>query len=65
MRLRGSYIPISWQGWLTYIPYVVYLVYSIVVAFIYTGNTWKAVLWIVPNAVAAVVVMTWIAKQKS
>jgi len=65
VRVRGSYLPVSWQGWLTYIPYVAYLVYTIVVAFAYTGNTWKAILWIVPNAVAAGVIMTWIAKQKS
>ncbi|HUB93233.1 MAG TPA: hypothetical protein VMB52_01905 [Verrucomicrobiae bacterium] len=63
--LRGSYIPVSWKGWLTYIPFVAYLVYSIVVAFIYTGNAWKATLWIVPNFVAAAVIMTWIAKTTS
>jgi len=65
VQLRGSYIPISWQGWLTYIPFVVYLAYSLIVAFDYTGNTLKAILWIVPNWVAAAVVMTWIAKRTS
>ncbi len=63
--LRGSYLPYSWQGWLTYIPFTAYLVYTLIVAFAYTGNNLKAVLWIVPNWVAAAVVMTWIAKQKS
>ena len=63
--LRGSYIPVSWQGWLTYIPFVAYLIYSLIVAFDYTGNNWKAVLWIVPNWTAAAVVMTWLAKVKS
>ena len=62
---RGSYIPVSWQGWLTYVPFVAYLVYSLVEAFDYTGNTLKAILWIVPNWVAATVVMTWIAKRAS
>jgi len=65
VRVRGSYLPYSWPGWLTYIPYTAYLVYSLVVAFAYTGNNLKAVLWIVPNWVAAVVVMTWVAKQTS
>jgi len=64
-RVRGSYIPVSGKGWLTYIPYVAYLIYSIVVAFQYTGNTYKAVLWIVPNFVAAGIIMTWLAKLKS
>lgn len=64
-RLRGSYIPVAWQGWLTYIPFVAYLVYAWVVALAYTGNNLKAMLWIVPNWVAAAAVMTWLAKQKS
>ena len=63
--LRGSYLPFSWQGWLTYVPFVAYLVYTVIVAFDYTGNNFKAVLWIVPNFVAAAVIMTWLAKQKS
>ena len=63
--LRGSYIPVSWQGWLTYIPFVGYLIYSLVVAINYTGNGFKAVLWIVPNWVAALIVMTWVAKVMS
>jgi hypothetical protein len=63
--VRGSYIPVSWKGWLTYIPFVVYLVYSMYVANAYTGNNWKAVLWIVPNWVAAAVVLTWVAKATS
>jgi hypothetical protein len=63
--LRGSYIPISWQGWLTYIPFMGYLVYSLVVGHQYTGNDLKTVLWVVPNWVAAAVVMTWLAKSKS
>jgi sensor histidine kinase YesM len=64
-QIRGSYIPVSWQGWLTYIPFVAYLVYSLAVAFDYTGNGLKAILWIVPNWVAATVIMTWVAKRTS
>lgn len=63
--VRGSYLPVSWQGWLTYPLFVAYLVYSIVGALRCTGNGWKAVLWVVPNWVTAAVVMTWIAKIKS
>jgi hypothetical protein len=65
VAIRGSYLPVSWQGWFTYLPFTAYLVYSLIVAFAYTGNNLKAVLWIVPNWVAAAVVMTWIAKQTS
>jgi len=65
VAIRGSYLPVSWQGWLTYLPFTAYLVYSLIVAFAYTGNNLKAVLWVVPNWVAAAVVMTWIAKRTS
>jgi hypothetical protein len=65
VQLRGSYIPVSGKGWLTYIPYLAYLVYTVIVALNYTDNSFKAVLWIVPNFVVAAVVMTWLAKQKS
>jgi hypothetical protein len=63
--IRGSYLPVSWQGWLLYVPYAAYLVYSMYVAIQYTGTWVKAVLWIVPNWVAAAIVMTWIAKRTS
>jgi hypothetical protein len=63
--LRGSYLPVSWPGWLTYLPFVGYLVFSLITAFAYTGNNVKAVLWIVPNWVAAAVVITWIARRTS
>ncbi|MEJ0072615.1 MAG: hypothetical protein WDN27_00775 [Candidatus Saccharibacteria bacterium] len=65
VAVRGSYLPVSWQAWALYVPFVAYLAYSLIVAFSYTGNNWKAVLWIVPNWVAAAVVMTWIAKRTS
>jgi len=65
VAIRGSYLPVSWQGWITYIPFTAYLAYSLVVAFAYTGNNLKAMLWIVPNWVAAAIVMTWIARATS
>jgi sensor histidine kinase YesM len=65
VRLRGSYIPASWQGWLTYIPFTAYLVFSLIAGFAYTGTNLKAVLWVFPNWVAAAAVMTWLARAKS
>lgn len=65
VAVRGSYLPASWQGWLTYIPFTAYLVYSLWAAFAYTGNNLKAALYIVPNWVAAAAVMTWLAKRTS
>lgn len=65
MGLRGSYIPCAWQGWLTYIPFTAYLIFAVVMGWQETDNPSKAILFIVPNWVAAAAVMTWIARVKS
>ena len=67
IRVRGSYLPCSWQGWLSYVPYVGYLIGALIILVNNLGgNNWPiiAVLY-VPIAVAAVVVMNWLASQKS
>ncbi|HET8708774.1 MAG TPA: hypothetical protein VFL85_00680 [Candidatus Saccharimonadales bacterium] len=65
VRLRGSYLPASWQGWLTYIPFTAYLVFALVYGWHSTGSPAQAVLFIVPNIIAATAVMTWLAKRTS
>lgn len=65
VALRGSYIPVSWQGWLTYVPFVAYLLFSMQVAKDVTNSASMAVLIIVPNWVAATIVMTWLARRTS
>jgi hypothetical protein len=65
IAVRGSYLPDSWQGWLTYIPFGAYLVCSPVLAINNTDTITIAALFIAPNWVAAAVVMTWIAKRTS
>ena len=65
MALRGSYIPCSWQGWLTYIPFTAYLVFAVVMGWQEADSPSKAILFIVPNWVAATAIMTWIAKRTS
>jgi hypothetical protein len=63
--VRGSYLPASAAGWLTYIPFVAYLALSVVLGIRDTSSNGLAVLFIVPNWVAAAAVMTWIASRKS
>ena len=65
VAVRGSYLPVSWQGWLTYIPFIAYLIFSMQVAKDVTESVAAAVLVIVPNWVAATIVMTWLAKRTS
>lgn len=63
--VRGSYLPASTAGWLTYIPFVAYLVFTLAVGVNDTSSYAVAVLYIVPNWVAATVIMTFIAARKS
>ncbi|HEX5394929.1 MAG TPA: hypothetical protein VFW52_01070 [Candidatus Saccharimonadales bacterium] len=63
--LRGSYLPNSWQGWLLYVPFLAYLIWAVWAGFENTGTNSAAVLFILPNWIAAVVVMTWIARRTS
>jgi hypothetical protein len=65
VRIRGSYLPASPAGWWLYVPFVTYLVFSAVVAINGTSSNTLAVLYIVPNWVAAAAVMTYVAALKS
>jgi hypothetical protein len=65
VAIRGSYLPVSWQGWLTYVPFIAYLLFAMQVAKGATHSAAAAVLIIVPNWVAATIVMTWLAKRTS
>lgn len=65
IKIRGSYLPSAWQGWLSYIPYVGFLVIS----FISVNNRYNSatdvIVGIVPYWVSAVVVMHWFASRNS
>lgn len=61
--VRGSYLPASWQAWLLYLPFTAYLVAVLLYAINNAKSGMEAVYWVVPNWVAAAVVMTWIARR--
>jgi uncharacterized MAPEG superfamily protein len=65
VSVRGSYLPASSAGWWTYIPFVAYLIFTLIVGINDTSSSAVAILFIVPNWVAAAVVMTYIAARKS
>jgi hypothetical protein len=65
IAVRGSYLPNSWQAWLTYLPFTGYLIFALVVGWTDTKDAAQAILFIVPNWIAATAVMTWIAKRTS
>ncbi|HUC88321.1 MAG TPA: hypothetical protein VMR95_04195 [Candidatus Binatia bacterium] len=65
VSVRGSYLPASSAGWWTYIPFIAYLIFALVVGIKETSSIAIAILFIVPNWVAAAVIMTYLASKKS
>jgi len=65
IKVRGSYLPNNGAGWLTYVPYLVYLVGVPVLAFSEHYGLVTTVLVVLPNWVAAVAVMNWVAANHS
>jgi hypothetical protein len=65
VAMRGSYLPASSAGWWTYVPFVAYLISTLIVGINDTSSSAVAILFIVPNWVAATTVMTYIAARKS
>jgi hypothetical protein len=64
-KVRGSYLPNSWQGWLLYVPYAVYVIGVVFYAYLSGWSLGTALFVIVPNWVAALAAMTWIAERTS
>ncbi len=65
IKIRGSYLPCSGNGWLTYIPFTAYLIFSMYFGYTQTDSLTMAILVIVPNWLASSAVMTYIAERKS
>jgi len=65
IRVRGSYLPQSSQGWLTYIPYVTYLLGSLIYVIHHNYDLWISVFILIPNWVAAAAIMNWVAANNS
>ena len=64
-KVRGSYLPATWQGWLTYIPFTAFLVWDLIWAVNTETSLTQAIFIVFPAWVAAAVVMTWLAAHKS
>lgn len=62
-KVRGSYLPNSWQGWATYVPFIAFLVGSFLAVDRSSHSVSDTLLGIFPQWVAAAVVMTWIAAR--
>lgn len=65
IKVRGSYLPNSWQGWLTYVPFVAYLVFVLIDVTKDDLSTKQAFYVAFPQFVCAGVIMTYIAAKTS
>lgn len=65
VKVRGSYLPNSWQGWVSYIPYVYFLVVAFQAVDRHSHSISDTVIGIVPYWVSAAVIMQWFASRKS
>ena len=65
IKVRGSYLPNSWQAWVLYVPFTIFLVTVLVAAMRNEHSVSDMFYAIFPQWVAAAVVMTWIAARKS
>jgi hypothetical protein len=64
-KVRASYLPATWQGWLTYIPYIAYIIASLVYVIDTTHSLLGVIVTVVPYWAIALAIMTWIAWKKS
>lgn len=64
-KVRGSYLPVNMIGWLTYVPFIMYLIFSAVVSVVESSSMLLAIMIIVPNWMAAGLILTYIATRKS
>jgi hypothetical protein len=68
VKTRNSYLPSSWQGWLTYVPFIAYLISSTLLMehlSKHTGTAVRIFYGILPEWIAAGAIMTWLAQAKS
>ena len=65
IKVRGSYLPATWQAWLSYIPFIAYLVGCIWWTKSQTSSTIFLVYLVVIQWLVAAGLMTWLAKRTS
>ena len=64
-KVRGSYLPIAREGWLSYIPYIVFVIAIYAYAMIIFGYSITSYLFIILSWILAGAAMTWFASTHS
>ena len=63
VRVRGSYLPCGWRGWLLYVPFVIFLLATLYLSS-KGGRTYVGMVYFIfPQYVSALVVMHWLASK--
>lgn len=65
VKIRGSYLPGSFYGWLCYIPFIVFLILVPILAINYSDNLVLACLITIPNWLVATITITYYASLNS
>lgn len=64
-KVRGSYLPKTWQGLSIYFIYLAYLIWVLVFVLTNSYKVWPAVFFVVPNWIAACAAVSWVAARYS
>lgn len=64
-QIRGSYIPVSWQGGVSYVPMVAFMVTVLIFSVQNAESIAGGLYYMFPYFVCTAVVMHWFAKLKS
>lgn len=64
-KVRGSYLPNSWQGMLTYTVFLLYLLTVLITAFNTQEEFAGYLFFVFPQFVAAAVAITFVASKNS
>lgn len=62
--VRWSYLPCTWQGWLTYLPMMLFLI-GFFVLYHHTHPLTDTLYLLFPYAVCTIAIMHWLAAHKS
>ncbi len=63
--VRGSYLPIKWQGWVSYVPMILFLVGASLAVDRNSHSVSDTLYGVFPYFVCTAVVMHWVASHKS
>jgi hypothetical protein len=65
IRVRGSYLPASLQGWLTYVVFLSYVVITAIITFDINTSVWYQALATFSLWVTGAVILTFVAESSS